>query len=123
MSRICQATAFLVTLLLALVKPAAADEAPSRWELADFDRESTRSGRISLFERYATLGERYRYPAGLLPHETLRVGSPRGEADASLTMLFLPIAGAVHQPYALTTACSDCHSAIHGSFADPHLRK
>jgi DmsE family decaheme c-type cytochrome len=35
----------------------------------------------------------------------------------------LPIAGAVHQPYAFTTSCTDCHNAIHGSFADPHLRR
>jgi DmsE family decaheme c-type cytochrome len=35
----------------------------------------------------------------------------------------LPIAGAVHQPYAFTTSCTDCHNSIHGSFADPHLRK
>jgi DmsE family decaheme c-type cytochrome len=35
----------------------------------------------------------------------------------------LPISGAVHQPYALTTACTDCHQAVHGSYADPHLRK
>ncbi len=35
----------------------------------------------------------------------------------------LPIAGAVHQPYAFTTACTDCHNAVHGSYADPHLRK
>ena len=35
----------------------------------------------------------------------------------------LPIAGAVHQPFAFTTACTDCHNAVHGSYADPHLRK
>ncbi len=35
----------------------------------------------------------------------------------------LPIAGAVHQPYAFTTACTDCHSAVHGSFSDHNLRK
>ncbi len=35
----------------------------------------------------------------------------------------LPIAGAIHQPYAFTTACTDCHNAVHGSYADPHLRK
>jgi DmsE family decaheme c-type cytochrome len=35
----------------------------------------------------------------------------------------LPIAGAIHQPYAFTTACTDCHNAVHGSYTDPHLRK
>jgi DmsE family decaheme c-type cytochrome len=35
----------------------------------------------------------------------------------------LPIAGAIHQPFAFTTACTDCHNAVHGSYADPHLRK
>lgn len=32
-------------------------------------------------------------------------------------------AGAVHDPWALQTACSDCHGAVHGSFTDPHLRR
>lgn len=35
----------------------------------------------------------------------------------------IPIAGAIHQPYAFTTPCTDCHNAVHGSYADPHLRK
>jgi len=35
----------------------------------------------------------------------------------------LPVAGAVHEPYALTTRCTDCHGAVHGSFRDPHLRR
>ena len=35
----------------------------------------------------------------------------------------LPVAGAVHEPYAYTTACTDCHNSIHGSYADPHLRR
>ena len=35
----------------------------------------------------------------------------------------LPIAGAVHQPFAFTTACTDCHNAVHGSYTDPHLRR
>lgn len=30
--------------------------------------------------------------------------------------------GAVHDPYAFVTRCTDCHNAVHGSFADPHLR-
>ncbi|HKA15514.1 MAG TPA: cytochrome c3 family protein [Myxococcota bacterium] len=32
-------------------------------------------------------------------------------------------AGAVHDPFAFSTRCSDCHSAVHGSYADPHLRR
>jgi hypothetical protein len=32
-------------------------------------------------------------------------------------------AGAVHDPQAYVTRCTDCHKAIHGSFADPHLRR
>jgi DmsE family decaheme c-type cytochrome len=32
-------------------------------------------------------------------------------------------AGAVHDPYAYATRCTDCHSAIHGSYADPHLMR
>jgi DmsE family decaheme c-type cytochrome len=35
----------------------------------------------------------------------------------------LPIAGAVHEPYAFTTRCTNCHNSIHGSFTDPHLRR
>jgi DmsE family decaheme c-type cytochrome len=31
--------------------------------------------------------------------------------------------GAVHDPWAFSTRCSDCHSAIHGSYSDPHLRR
>lgn len=32
-------------------------------------------------------------------------------------------AGAVHDPQAFVTRCTDCHAAVHGSFADPHLRR
>jgi DmsE family decaheme c-type cytochrome len=31
--------------------------------------------------------------------------------------------GAVHDPWAFSTRCSDCHSAVHGSYSDPHLRR
>jgi DmsE family decaheme c-type cytochrome len=31
--------------------------------------------------------------------------------------------GAVHDPWALLDRCTDCHSAIHGSYTDPHLRR
>lgn len=35
----------------------------------------------------------------------------------------LPTAGAIHQPYAFTTDCTDCHNAVHGSYTDPLLRR
>lgn len=31
--------------------------------------------------------------------------------------------GAVHEPWAFTTGCTDCHGAVHGSYTDPHLRR
>ena len=31
--------------------------------------------------------------------------------------------GSVHEPWAFSSRCSDCHSAIHGSYEDPHLRR
>jgi DmsE family decaheme c-type cytochrome len=35
----------------------------------------------------------------------------------------LPTAGAIHDPYAFTTRCTDCHNAVHGSHTDPVLRR
>lgn len=35
----------------------------------------------------------------------------------------IPISGAVHDPWAFTTRCTDCHNAIHGSHTDPSLRR
>jgi DmsE family decaheme c-type cytochrome len=31
--------------------------------------------------------------------------------------------GAIHDPYAFTTRCTDCHNAVHGSYTDPVLRR
>jgi DmsE family decaheme c-type cytochrome len=31
--------------------------------------------------------------------------------------------GAAHDPWAFVSVCTDCHSAVHGSYADPHLRR
>jgi DmsE family decaheme c-type cytochrome len=31
--------------------------------------------------------------------------------------------GATHDPQAYITRCTDCHGAVHGSYADPHLRR
>ena len=35
----------------------------------------------------------------------------------------LSTSGAVHDPWAFTTRCTDCHNAVHGSYTDPHLRR
>lgn len=35
----------------------------------------------------------------------------------------LPEMGAAHDPSAFVSRCTDCHSAIHGSYTDPHLRR
>jgi len=31
--------------------------------------------------------------------------------------------GAVHEPWAFVSSCTDCHAAVHGSYSDPHLRE
>jgi DmsE family decaheme c-type cytochrome len=31
--------------------------------------------------------------------------------------------GTTHDPQAYMTRCTDCHGAVHGSYADPHLRR
>ncbi len=35
----------------------------------------------------------------------------------------IPISGAIHDPWAFTTRCTDCHNAVHGSYTDPSLRR
>jgi DmsE family decaheme c-type cytochrome len=35
----------------------------------------------------------------------------------------VPELGATHDPEAYVTRCTDCHGAVHGSYADPHLRR
>ena len=35
----------------------------------------------------------------------------------------IPISGAIHDPWAYTTRCTDCHNAVHGSYTDPILRR
>ncbi len=54
------------------------------------------------------------------PNESLLEVSQPG---VCLSCHTLAEAGAVHQPWALSTACTDCHSAVHGSYTDPHLRR
>lgn len=58
-------------------------------------------------------------PHGASADDLLQASQPA----ACISCHTLPIAGAVHQPYAFTTACTNCHSAVHGSFSDPNLRK
>ncbi len=45
------------------------------------------------------------------------------QPGACITCHSVAESGAVHNPYAFATRCTDCHGAIHGSFADPHLRQ
>ena len=35
----------------------------------------------------------------------------------------IAISGAVHDPWAFATRCTDCHGAVHGSYRDPVLRR
>ena len=58
-------------------------------------------------------------PHGASADNLLETGQPA----SCIACHSLPIAGAIHQPYAFTTACTDCHNAVHGSYADPHLRR
>lgn len=44
------------------------------------------------------------------------------EPGSCITCHSLAESGATHEPQAFVTRCTDCHGAIHGSFADPHLR-
>jgi DmsE family decaheme c-type cytochrome len=45
------------------------------------------------------------------------------EPAACIACHTIPTSGAVHDPFAFSTSCSDCHNAVHGSYADPHLRR
>jgi len=45
------------------------------------------------------------------------------EPGACISCHTVAESGSVHDPWAFSTRCSDCHSAVHGSFADPHLRR
>jgi DmsE family decaheme c-type cytochrome len=45
------------------------------------------------------------------------------EPGACISCHPLPLSGAVHDPYAFRTRCTDCHNAVHGSYTDPHLRR
>lgn len=45
------------------------------------------------------------------------------QPGACITCHSIAEAGAVHDPWAFVTRCTDCHGAVHGSYADPHLRQ
>ena len=45
------------------------------------------------------------------------------EPGACISCHTVALSGAVHDPFAFATRCSDCHSAIHGSYTDPYLRR
>lgn len=56
------------------------------------------------------------------PHGAVAQGLlETSEPGSCLSCHTLPSLGAPHDPAAFTNACSDCHSAIHGSYSDPHL--
>jgi DmsE family decaheme c-type cytochrome len=57
-------------------------------------------------------------PHGSSADELLEVNQPGGCVDCHS----LATTAAAHEPWAFTTRCTDCHSAVHGSYSDPHLR-
>lgn len=46
-----------------------------------------------------------------------------GEPGVCIQCHSIALSGAVHEPWAFTNRCTECHSAVHGSFADPYLRR
>jgi DmsE family decaheme c-type cytochrome len=58
-------------------------------------------------------------PHGASADNLLAVSEPGG----CISCHSLATAGAAHDPWAFTTRCTDCHSAVHGSYTDPHLRR
>jgi len=45
------------------------------------------------------------------------------EPGACISCHTVAEAGAVHDPFAFLTRCTDCHGAVHGSYTDPHLMR
>jgi DmsE family decaheme c-type cytochrome len=45
------------------------------------------------------------------------------QPGACITCHTIAQSGAIHDPYAFVTRCTDCHGAVHGSYTDPHLRQ
>jgi len=58
-------------------------------------------------------------PHGATADSLLEASQPA----ACISCHTVPTSGAIHDPYAFTTRCTDCHSAVHGSYTDPVLRK
>jgi DmsE family decaheme c-type cytochrome len=58
-------------------------------------------------------------PHGSSAYGLLQTNQP----GACITCHTVADAGAVHDPWAYLSECTDCHGAIHGSYADPHLRQ
>lgn len=58
-------------------------------------------------------------PHGAVAEALLETPQP----GACISCHTLPLSGAGHDPTAFVTRCTDCHSAIHGSYTDPHLRR
>lgn len=58
-------------------------------------------------------------PHGAVAEALLQTSQP----GACLSCHTLPQLGALHQPAAFVSRCTNCHSAIHGSYTDPHLRR
>jgi DmsE family decaheme c-type cytochrome len=58
-------------------------------------------------------------PHGASSQALLRASQP-GVCASCHTIAEL---GATHDPQAYATRCTDCHGAVHGSYADPHLRR
>lgn len=58
-------------------------------------------------------------PHGAFAEALLKTNEP----GACISCHTLPTLGAPHDPSAFASRCTDCHSAVHGSFSDPHLRR
>lgn len=46
-----------------------------------------------------------------------------GQPASCISCHTVATAGAIHDPFAFTTRCTDCHDAVHGSATDPVLRR
>lgn len=58
-------------------------------------------------------------PHGSVSNDLLETTQP----GACISCHSVATTGATHNPAAFVSRCSDCHSAIHGSYEDPHLRR
>lgn len=58
-------------------------------------------------------------PHGTFSESLLTTNQP----GACITCHTVASLGAPHDPSAFVSKCTDCHSAVHGSYSDPHLRR